>query len=199
MQQCFSHWLCLHFPAWSIELMMSEFFLYHFFLTEGKFYKYYNAMDQTSVMKTTKVPYFSVVTIWSEARRRRDSWLSTLHRRHVYVTVRRTYLLLLFHHPFLLLDVRALHSSALCTSYSSRSLPGLSAPPPPPLPPPSLVCLCLSLPSAAVTRFKVTSSHRLLGSPSVLTYFYWLMHCSPHKKKHTHTEQMGTNTQTHIG
>lgn len=106
--------------------------------------------------------------------------------------------LLLFHLPILFLVVCTLHSSALCTSYSSRSFPGLSAPPPPSPSPPSLVCLCLSLPSAAVTRFKVTSSHHLLGSPSVLTYFYWLMHCSPHTNTHSY-RTMGTNTRTHIG
>lgn len=33
-------------------------------------------------------------------------------------------------------------------------------------------------PRQPITRFKVTSSHRLLGSPSLLTYFYWLPHYS---------------------
>lgn len=79
------------------------------------------------------------------------------------------------------------HSSTLCTSYSfSHSCSGLSGPPlsssSPSFP---RLSLSLSLPSAAVTQFKVTSSHRLQGSPLLLTYFYWLMQCSNMQNRHT--------------
>lgn len=93
--------------------------------------------------------------------------------------------LLLFH--FFPLIACTLHSSTLCTSYSfSHSRSGLSGPPlsfsSPSFP---RLSLCLSLPSAAVTQFKVTSSHRLQGSPPLLTYFYWLMQCSNMQNRHT--------------
>ena len=84
---------------------------------------------------------------------------------------------------------------SLLLSLAFLDLP--SPPPPPPPPPPPLVRLCLSLPSAAVTRFKVTSSHRLRGSPSLLTYFYWLMHCSARAHTHTRT-QNDVHKQIHI-
>lgn len=45
------------------------------------------------------------------------------------------------------------------------------APCPIPSPPLLLICLPLSLLQQPLTQFKVTSSHRLLGSPSLLTYF----------------------------
>lgn len=67
-----------------------------------------------------------------------------------------------------------------------------------PYPPPSIL-LFLSirlLPQQPVKQFKVTSSQRLLGSPSLLTYFP----CST-LTKHTHTElkrAMHEDTQTKI-
>lgn len=97
-----------------------------------------------------------------------------------------------------------LHSSTLCTSYSfSHSCSGLSGPPlsssSPSFP---RLSLSLSLPSAAVTQFKVTSSHRLQGSPPLLTYFYWLMQCSAHAKQtymqNTHTCKTDIHAHVHM-
>lgn len=92
MQLCFSHWPCLHFPARSIELKMSE-ILVALFLTEGKFYKHYTAMDQTSA-----------IIFFSSHNLKRDSWRSKLHWRCAHVTVRRTYLYFFFISQFCFLS-----------------------------------------------------------------------------------------------